>query len=251
MDRANKLLDGEIDRREFLGAAGAALTSGLAGCGGSSGENNNPDGNNSNGSTSGGPTSGEDDKNEKNLNAEGNEPGNYPTQESSGLQAEADQLVADSQGIYAFKIEDYDFLDVEEFPNITDEDLHEESTLNELARSSEEVSFRKALYLAVNMQTVQGKESDTIYFAAESPGTGDAGISMYVNIEEQNGDLADQNIFVKGIEPDYSDLTRQEKKSRQEEFYKEHIDPDGIVHAVDLDEHDYAVEALHSGFGSE
>jgi hypothetical protein len=257
----NALLEGQIDRRKFLGAAGTALAGGLAGCGGSEGGNGSSGngGSGSGGSSetadstdtqgSDGTTSGdqEDTTTGSDGAGTGNEPGDYPTQESSGLQAELDQLVSEDENIYAFKIEDYDFLNVEDFPDITDD--YEESSLSELARSTESVPLDQALYLAVNMETEEGQQSDSIYFGAESPETSNVGITMYVNLEDQEGSLTDQSISVKGIPP--LDLSSEEKAQRQQELYENHIDPDGIVHAVDLADHDYAVEALHSGYGSE
>ncbi len=165
--------------------------------------------------------------------------------------AEADQLADENEGAYAFRIEDYDFLNVEEFPNILDD--HEESSLQELAETSNTVSYSEALYLAVNMETPGEMPSDDLYFLVPNHEDSGGDTSIYVNLENQgnNRDLSQTEIFIQANLDKAAGESAEQKRGYQADFFRDHVDPDGIVHAVDLDEHDYAVEALHSGFGSE
>jgi hypothetical protein len=73
---------------------------------------------------------------------------------------------------------------------------------------------------------------------------------IYVNLEKQKASEPAKAIGARAPSKNMYD-DPENRRQLQAEFFRNHIDPDGIVHAVDLAEHDYAVEALHSGFGSE
>lgn len=216
-------------RRQVLTAVGTGTTVALAGCSnnGQEGSSNDDSGSGGNGtdspSGSGGNGSGTEETDSGSTSSTGNEPGEYPRQETNGLEAELDKL-ADEDPVYSFTIDDYDFLNVEEFPEVERDDLS---------------SYNKALYFATSFE--DSRPTEEIYFICDSRDeAAKRSISMYYrgeggNFDPGNGIAADEGT---------SDMS-------QEEFFRDHVDPDGIVHAVDLAEHDYAVEALHSGFGSE
>lgn len=221
MKHVNDILEGKNSRRKFLGATGSALI-GLAGCTEPSGGSGSGVNGTDSPSGSGGNDSRTEESDSGSTGGTGNEPGEYPTQETTGGEAELDAL-ADEDMLYSFKLENYDFLNIQEFPESERDDL---------------TSYKKAIYFST-ISEESGQETDEIYFLCDSREETKA-ITFFSVTEGEPFDPAD------GI---YS--TEDSSGTSQEEFFRDHIDPDGIVHAVDLDEHDYAVEALHSGFGSE
>jgi hypothetical protein len=250
-----------ISRRRVLGVFGAGTTVALAGCSGNGqeGSSNDDSGSGSTGtdspSGSGGTSGGNGSRTEEtdsgsqgtedsgSTGSTGNEPGEYPTQDTKGTEAELDRYAANDETYFSFKIEDFDYLDVESFPDAVQENSN---------------PFEEALYFAAT-DNGEFEKADSIYFAVADPGQpGEDSlpfVTMYVGFEESGFDTSRAvSGFPETVleqEEDQYDFDVEEAYSGQEDFFRDHVDPDGIVHAVDLSEHDYAVEALHSGFGSE
>lgn len=246
MNDVQNMLDGEVPRRKFLGMTGAGMGTALAGCGGS---NESPQNENTSEQNS---TENSDSSDVRSEKDNSNEPGNYPEQDNEGLMAEADELAEDQEGVYAFRIDNMNYLQIEEFPNIAEE-FPNQSDFQELAESPTSIEgYEKALYVASNIDP-SWAESNNIYFLATNPElTEGPVIRMFKDLENNPGDLLDGEGTAVGYPPEGGiGIEPDQGKEYQADFFRDHVDSDGIVHAVDLDEHDYAVEALHSGFGSE
>jgi len=246
MDRSKKMLDGKISRRKFLGMTGAGITGALAGCNSSNETESNKN------ASQEGSEEGSDTPDKKPEGEDSNEPGNYPEQQNEGLMAELDDLADSQDGVYAFRVDDMDYLQIEEFPNIADE-FPNQSNFQELAESPTSIEgYDKALYVAANMEP-SWMQSNDIYFYVTNPELIEGPvINMFKDSENNPGELSDGEGLAVGYPPEGGiGVQPDQGKEYQADFFRDHIDPDGIVHAVDLDEHDYAVEALHSGFGSE
>jgi hypothetical protein len=244
-------------RRQVLTAVGTGTTVALAGCSnneqeGSQSEGADGDSREQDGGSNSGESDSDNDDSSDGSEATGNEPGNYPEQDNEGLMAELDGLAEDQEGVYSFRIDDMDYLQIEEFPNIADE-FPNESNFQELAGSSTTIEgYEKALYVAANMEP-DWLQSDDIYFFVTNPElTEGPVIRMFKNAETNPGEFTDGEGTAVGYPPEGGiGVEPEQGKEYQAEFFRNHIDPDGIIHAVDLADHDYAVEALHSGFGSE
>jgi len=229
------MLDGKVDRRTFVaGAAGIGISS-LAGCGGQNNPEPSGNGDSSTGDTEG--TSNSTSTNQGNeepqpQETQGNEPGEYPTKEDNGF-GELDTRIEEDSEAYGFMIEDFDYLNVDNASGVEGD-------------SSE--TFDEALYDAVNFE---GGTPDAIYLAVTSPEHEDRG-AITVFVKDDGFDPSDAQLGypMNFIEND-GDIDVDEVREDQEEFFSERIDPDGITHAVDLADFDYAVDALHSGYGSE
>jgi hypothetical protein len=245
-------------RRQVLTVVGIGTTVALAGCSSNGQGDSQPEGSDGDSTEQDdGSNSGESDPDNSDGSEETeNEPGEYSEQNNEGLMEKLDNVAAGQEGVYAFRIDDQSYLKIEDFPNIADE-FPNQSNFQELAGSSTTIEgYEKALYVAVNMDP-SWAESDDIYFYSTNPElTEGPVINMYKNAENNPGDpnefATDGDGVAVGYPPEGGiGVEPEQGKEYQAEFFRNHIDPDGIVHAVDLAEHDYAVDALHSGFGSE
>jgi hypothetical protein len=242
-----------VQRRQLLAGVGIATIGGLAGCSSSGNTGSSNGGNESDNEESPNSTStNQGNEESQQQETQGNEPGEYPTQETTGLMAEADQIIQDggvggNYSSFAFRIDDYDFLNIEQFPDILDG--RDESSLLELVRNNTDLSYQEALYVASEITIPSGTKSDNMYFAVPDARDTRTDTVIYVNLEDQEAREVAKAIGARAPNKIIDDP--ENRMQLQAEFLKNHIDPDGIVHAVDLAEHDYAVEALHSGFGSE
>jgi len=242
-----------VQRRQLLAGVGIATIGGLAGCSSSGNTGSSNDGNESNNEESPNSTStNQGNKESQQQETRGNEPGNYPEQENEGLMAKLDDFAENQDGVYSFRVDDLNYLQVEKFPNIADE-FPNQSDFQELAESSTSIEgYEKALYVAANLE-LSWTESNDIYFYVANPElTEGPVINMFKDAENNPGEVSDGEGVAVGYPPEGGiGVEPDQGKEYQADFFRDHIDPDGIVHAVDLDEHDYAVEALHSGFGSD
>jgi len=227
MEDVDEFLDGS-SRRKFLTATGTALTAGLAGCGSQNGENNTQE------DTEGSPNStstNQGNEEPQPQETQGNEPREYPKKEDNGF-GELDTRIGEDSEAYGFMIEDFDYLNVDNASGVTGDSRK---------------TFDEALYSAVNFE---GSTPDAIYLAVTSPEHEDTG-NITVFIEDDGFDPSDAKVGYPLDAVENGEVDLKEVQESQEEFFSERIDPDGITHAVDLADFDYAIDALHSGYGSE
>lgn len=151
MKQSDSVFESRMDRRQALAVTCTGIIGSLAGCSGDSGNGSNSssgetDASNGGSTSQGGGSTesssdgtdsssgGQDNSTEDSGSSTGNEPGNYPTQETNGLESELDRVIDQSDTFYGFKVDDYESLNIEEFPNITEG--YDESSLNELAKTN-------------------------------------------------------------------------------------------------------------------
>ena len=224
-----------VQRRQLLAGVGIATIGGLAGCSSSdnTGSSNSGSESNNEGSSNSNSTN-QGNEEPQPQETQGNEPSEYPTKENNGF-GELDTRIEEDSEAYGFMIEDFDYLNLNDISG---------------GAANGDKSYDQALYDAVNFE---GGTPDAIYLAVTSHEHEDTG-NITVYIEDDGFDPSDGQVghaldALENVENGEVDL--DEVREDQEEFFSERIDPDGSTHAVDLADSDYAVDALHSGFGSE
>lgn len=247
--------DSTESRRQVLRAVGIGTTVALAGCSGSGGGDDDTNTTSDDTETEQSSTETEerstetsstDDKDTTTQTQSRTSTGNgeYPKQESEGLQAWMNEQISGEENLVALKF-NLDNLEVSEFPNILErynegrqgQNVYED--LGELADGPAKISFDEMLYVAANLD-YPASEAETMYFIIQKPEI-DGKMNAIVNTNEASRrDYSSGKQFAAGW-PDNSDAVIDEQK---EFFMNIEAEYEELIHTVDLGDAPYIEEAL-------